>query len=115
MPSLSQGIIRETATIAAAGTTSGIIDINDRTLVGMILPVMTGTSVTFQVSADKTNFYTLHDSTKTAVSVTCDGTARAFYLEPTKFVGWRWLKVVSGSAEASERSITLLAVKTLET
>lgn len=111
MGEISQGINTIDVTIASSETTSGVADFGDLTLSGITLPAMTGTSVTFQVSADGTNFYTLHDSTKTALSVTCDGTARAFYLEPTKFAGYRWIKVVSGSAEGAERTIKLIAVK----
>lgn len=107
----SQGILVENAVIANGGTVSGAVDLGDLSLSGLIVPVMTGTALTFQVSIDGTNFYVLHDRAKTAFTVTVDETARAFYLTPQIFAGWRYIKVVSGSAEDAERTIKLIAVQ----
>lgn len=107
----AQGILTASAVIASSGTVSGAVDLGDMTLTGLIVPTMTGTALTFQVSIDGTNFYVLHDYAKAAYTVTVDGTARAFYLLPATFAGWRFVKVVSGSAEGAERTITLIAVQ----
>lgn len=108
----AQGILVENAVIANGGTVSSpAVDLGDLSLCGLIVPVMTGTALTFQVSVDGTNFYVLHDSTKAAFTVTVDGTARAFYLTPQIFAGWKYIKVVSGSAEGAERTIKVIAVQ----
>lgn len=107
----AQGILVSDAVIASSGTVSGAVDLGDMSLTGLVVPIMTGTALTFQVSADGTNYYVLHDYAKAAYTVTVDGTARAFYLLPATFAGWRWVKVVSGSAEGAERTIKLIAVQ----
>ena len=107
----AQGILVENAVIANGGTVSAAVDLGDMSLCGLIVPTMTGTALTFQVSVDGSAYYVLHDSTKTAVTVTVDGTARAFYLTPQIFAGWRYVKVVSGSAEGAERTIKVIAVQ----
>lgn len=109
----SQGILTSSAVIASSGTVSSAVDLGDMTLTGLIVPIMTGTALTFQVSIDGTNYYVLHDYSKAAFTVTVDGTARAFYLLPTTFAGWRYVKVVSGSTEGAERTITLISVQAI--
>lgn len=102
------------AKILSGATVSDDINLGDKTLSILIIPAMTGTSISFQVSIDGANYYELNDSTKTAVSVTCDGTARAYYLDPVKFAGVRNIKLVSNSAEGADRDIYAIGVKAIE-
>lgn len=95
-----------TATIANGGTTSNALDIRGYTEVGFVLPTMTGTAITYQVSADGTTFGVLYDKTGTAISVTT-ASSRAFPVhEAAKAFGF--LKLVSGSAEGAARTIKVV-------
>ena len=98
-----------TATIAEGDTVSGAVSLVGVTILGLITPAaLTGTALTFQVSASAAGAYVpLHDATGAAVSVTV-AASRAYYLSPAIFAVWRAVKVVSGSAEAADRTITLL-------
>jgi hypothetical protein len=95
-------------TIAVSTTVSAAVDLLGFTLVGLILPAaFTGTAITFQVSDSLAGTYVpLRDATGAAVSVTvAQGTAAV--LDPTTFAGWRFVKLVSGSAEAADRTVKL--------
>lgn len=104
----------QTATIAASGTTSGAIStgiINDEgtQLHGLEFPAtMTGTTMTFtgSRSSDGT-FVAIYDvGGASAYSVTI-GTSRFVPLDPRVFATFPFVKLVSGSTEASERSIVV--------
>jgi hypothetical protein len=96
------------ATIAISTTTSGAIDMGGMNLVGLIMPAaMTGTSMTFQGSVDGTNYFDLYDSSGTQLSITI-AASRFILLVPADFAAVRYLKLVSGSSEAAERSINLV-------
>lgn len=104
----------QTATIAASGTTSGAIStgiINEEgtQLHGLEFPAaMTGTAMTFTGSRSSDGTYvTLREvGGASAYSVTI--TASAFVpLDPRVFATFPFIKLVSGSTEASERSIVV--------
>ncbi len=97
-----------TVTIANAGQTSGALDVREATILGLITPAaLTGTALTFNVSMDSGTFVPLYDSTGTLVSLTV-GTSRGFALDPSTFLPWRYVQVVSGTAEGAARTITLI-------
>jgi len=110
---IGRGMDYHTDTIANGAATSSGVDLLSMTLNGLLLPAMTSTSITFEVSVDGSNYYTLHDSDKTALTVTCDGTARAFYLEPVKFAGFRFVRAVAASNEAAQRTLTFIGVQAI--
>lgn len=98
-----------TVTIANAGTVSDALELNQATLLGVITPAaLTGTEMSFQVSADGTTYVALYDGSGLAYSVYV-GTSRAVPLDGAAFMGWRFVKVVSNAAEGGARSITLVA------
>jgi hypothetical protein len=98
-----------TATIANGATVSDEMDLTSgRSLVAIQTPAaLTGTALTFTAcSTSGGTFVPVYDTSGNAVSVTVS-TSRYIPLTPASFVGIRYLKVVSGSAEAAARSITL--------
>lgn len=113
MNPLTDGSVFDTVTIANGATTSGAANLGKFTLNGLMLPTMTGTTITFEVSVDGSNYYALHDLNKSAVSVTCDSTARAFFLEPVKFAGFKYVRIVSNATELAERTVTLISVRAI--
>lgn len=94
--------------ISASTTISEAIDLGGDALAGLIMPsAFTGTAITYQVSNDKEGTYVvLNDDAGNAVSTTV-APSKAITLNPTTFYGWRYIKLVSGSAEAADRTIIL--------
>jgi hypothetical protein len=105
---LSQVVVT-TVTIAASGTVSGAtFDLSDFSIVGVVTPsALTGTALTFQVSVDGSTFVLLQQASG-AYSLASVAASRAIAVDPDMFRAWRYAKVVSGSAEAAERVITLV-------
>lgn len=96
-------LINGSATSASSGDLLGL------TIVGMITPAsIASTSATFTVSDDGTTYRPLLNSSKTAYSITIDGTTAQFYFDPTIFYGVRYIKIVAGSTETS-KTFKLLA------
>jgi hypothetical protein len=99
------------ATIASGETVSGAIDVYPGRLYGFVLPAaFTGTAITFQVSEDGSTYRALYDDGNTAVSITVTQ-ARAYAFKVDDFHclhQWRYIKLVSGSAEGADRTIQLL-------
>ncbi len=95
-------------TVATSATTSAAVSLIGVTILGVITPsALTGTSLTFQVSSSAAGTYVpLYDSAGTQVSVTV-AASRGYYLDPAIFAGWRYVKLVSGSSEAADRTFTL--------
>lgn len=94
-----------TFTIDSSGTVSNAVDLGDRTLVGLQLGTMTGTAITFQASTSLEGTYVaVKGSDGTSISYT---TASDTYvaIQPAILAGIRFIKLVSGSAEASDRTI----------
>lgn len=103
-----QMIYNKTVVVASGGATSAVIDMKGFSLVGVLLPAtFTGTTLTFTVSVDGTNFFALKSTTSgTALSYTVvQGTYAA--IDPFPFYGVRYLKIVSGSTEGANRTLTL--------
>jgi len=99
------------ATIANAGQTSTEIDLGTVTVCGIELPApFTGTSLTFQVSRNSGGTYKTMMVSGTTYTETV-AQDRFISLDPSIFAGVRWLKVVSGSAEAAERTIVVVGRK----
>jgi len=104
-----QGMLSKTVTIAAEGTKTAAINLGCYTLVGIQLGAFTGTAMTFEGS-------TAIDGTFVAVKATTSGSNLSYTVaqntfvavDPKDFYGLSILKLVSGSTEASERTITLI-------
>ena len=95
-------------TIASSGSTSDALDVQGNVLTGMIVPAMTGTTLTFSVSFDGTTYYAYYDQYGAQPSVTVISTARYIEIDEEDFVGAQFIKVVSGSTEAASRTITMI-------
>lgn len=103
-----------TATIADGATVSGAVSLEGDTLVGLITDAaMDSTAMTFQVSdAVDGTYVALYAPGGSAVSATI-AASRAIYLDPTIFGGWRFLKVVGGSAQSGAATTVTLVTRPL--
>lgn len=115
MTSVSTGKSFFEVTISSGQTVSGAATLGDHVLCGFITPsALTGSSMTFQGSVDGTNYYTIYDYTNALISTTVDtSSSRAYALNVIDFLPWRYIKIVSASAEGSDRDIQLLATRAL--
>ena len=106
--------VTHTAVIPISDTVSNACDLGNvgpsEGLAGFVLPAeFTGTAIKFQVSADDVTYRALYNA-GTELSITV-AQARAQGLTADQralLFGWRFVKLVSGSAEAAERSIQVL-------
>jgi len=95
-------------TIANSGTVSTAASLNGMRLVGIITPAaLTGTTLTFQASIDNSTFLAMYDEDGALIS-TVDSTSDWIVPNFVDFIGIPYRKVVSGSAEGGERTITLV-------
>lgn len=104
-----QGIIDfEEVTIASSGTTSGAVDTHGMTICGIYTPdTMTGTALTLTASTSLDGTYVpVEDGAGAAISKTIDG-GEYVPFNPADTAGLRYIKVVSGTAEGAERTLTL--------
>jgi hypothetical protein len=95
-----------TATIAISTTTSDVIENVFSQAVGIILPTMTGTAITFTVSNDRDGDYVALNNSSGAVSLTT-ASSKAYKL-PDDLKPFPYFKLVSGSSEAAARTITVV-------
>jgi hypothetical protein len=100
-----------TVVLASGGTTSAEIDLGGTMLVGLQMPsTFTGTSVTFTVAnASGGTFQTMKDGAGNSVSKTV-AASQYIAIDPTLFRGVRFCKIVSGSTEGADRTITVYSV-----
>jgi len=95
-------------TITGGGTTSGAFTTQGLGVVGLIMPgTFTGTTMTFTGSDDGTNFYSLYNTSGTALSITV-AASRLILFTPGDLVGIQFIKLVSGSTEGSDRVIQVI-------
>lgn len=99
-----------TATIASSGTTSGVIDLGGATLCGIIVPAaMTGSAISLQMSNDDTGtFVAVQDGAGSDLSLAIAASKYVPFSNLTLMAGLRFIKLVSNSTEAAERTITLV-------
>lgn len=94
--------------IAASSTTSRAAVLGGGTVVGIIFPAaMTGTSVTFQGSADGQNYFPLYNISGIELSASVVAGAWVAF-EPSDLASVNNIKIVSGSTEAASRDIQLV-------
>ena len=95
-----------TATIASGQTVSDVVDLGDSLVLGLQFATMTGTAMTFQVSQDGETYVALKDESGNSVSITIASNTAVSIADSAKFLApWRYVKLVSGSAEGAERSV----------
>lgn len=92
--------------IANGGTTSGEIDLSSIDIVGFYLPAaFTGTAITFTAAYESGGtFIAVKDGAGNSISKTV-AQGQYIKLDPADFAGVLYLKLVSGSAEAAERTV----------
>lgn len=101
---------QRTGTIANGQTTSSAMYLGDQVPIVLRMPAaFTGTSVTFEGSPDGVTFQEI-DVGGTAYTETV-AQGKDTVLDPTGFSGYRYVKVISGSAEGGARTVTLLTRK----
>lgn len=101
-----------TATIANGEQLSDVVDVGKGTLAGLFIPsALTGTAITFFVCDTEGGTYLeLQAGAGSAFSVTV-AASKYIALDPTKFVGLRYIKLRSGTAEGAARAIRCLVAK----
>ena len=105
-----------TSTIANGQSLSGVIDLEGRTMVGIIMPAAwTAASLTFQACATQTGTYSdLYDDSGIEVAVQAAAArAIAVDLAALKLAPWRYLRIRSGTSgtpvnQGAERILTLV-------
>lgn len=99
---------KATLTISASGTVSTAFSAAGFESFGVVLPAtFTGTTLTFQVSADGSTYQALDNGSGSAVSITV-AQAKSYAL-PAGLTAWPYFKIVSGSTEGSARSLVVVA------
>lgn len=93
--------------IASGQTVSAALDLQGLALTAIQIPAaFTGASITFQGSFDNSTFQAIYNTSNTAYSITV-GTSRTYAINPADFAGFRYIKIVSASAEGAERTIVV--------
>lgn len=101
--------IQTNVTIANGAQLSSAVDLLGFTLCAVETPgTFTGTAITFEVSSDNSTFVPVHKEDGNAYSITV-AASRATIVDISKFRGFRYLKIKSGSAEGAARTVTLHA------
>jgi hypothetical protein len=101
-----------TATIALSGTVSDAVALEGSMVpVGILTPAaLTGTAMTFQGSLDGVTYRAVNNVGGSALTITV-AAAKAIGFDAgtaTCLMAWKYIKLVSGSAEAAERAITVV-------
>lgn len=104
------GLFYSTVSIASGGNTSSAANSSGGVLAGFYIPsTFTGSSVTFTASRDGANYYPVRDRTGTSISVTVNTGTPSFYsLNGVLPFAAEFIRVVSASSEAADRTIDLV-------
>lgn len=99
-----------TATIASGQTVSGVVQIGDQPLVGLIINTWgTTADLTLQGNTDGGNtYYPLYDSTGTQIKFASAGQGNGYALNPGDTVWPKFIKVVSSVAQGAGGTVTLV-------
>jgi hypothetical protein len=88
----------KSVTISTGSSLSPGVDLDGLTLVAIVMPsTWDGTTITFQVSPNGTDWYNLHDAAGSEVALTV-GPSRYIQLDWQRFLGIRYLRIRSGTA-----------------
>jgi len=105
-------VFNSQVTIASGATTSSAMDLGNRVLVGISWPAamtLTAATCTFLVSTDGVTYKAYKDDSGAAITLTglVQDTQTSLGNIITHFFGIRWLKLVMGTAQAADRTVTL--------
>lgn len=96
--------------MADDGTVTPAKDLGSKTLCGVYIPAgWVGTAMTFQASADGVTYVAVHNAAG-AYSIVV-AASKYVAVDPTVFLGVRYLKLVSGSTESGGPLTVKLAVR----
>jgi hypothetical protein len=104
------------ATIASGASLSGAVDLGMYRMFAIIMPASwTTANLTFQVSADGTNYFDLYDDTGTEVMFTAAASRVIQNSNPGRWLAFRYLKIRSGTSnsavnQAAGRTITIVGL-----
>lgn len=104
-------VAHKTITIANGATDSDVLDTEAYTFFALLFPAaFTGVTCTFKASHDNSTFKAIEDDGSTAVSitVTTDTWVGLQSAVMTKLAAFRYLKLVSASAEGAARTIQVV-------
>jgi len=95
-------------TIPNGQTVSNAIDLGEQVIVGIQMPSgFTGTSLTFQASADAITYVAVTDKAAAAYTVTVSA-SKYIVISPYDLAGVRFVKFVSQAAEGADRIIQVV-------
>ena len=99
--------------IASSSKTSGVVDLEDCEILGLILPTLTSANLTFTVCATSGGtFVALKSKGASALSITATTGAFAVTSDDLKGLhGYRYVKIVSSETQAAKRTFTWLLKK----
>ena len=101
----------KTCTIAAGGTTSGAVDLEDAEILGLIIPTLVSANLTFTVSSTLAGTYVALKA-KGAGALTITATTGGFAVTSDDLIGlkgYRFVKIVADAAQtATARVFTWL-------
>ncbi len=108
--STAKGLYRASVIIANGAATSSAADTGGGVLAGFYAPAsMTGATVSFTGSIDGGGTYVpIRDNTGTLITVTLNAAASFYSIRSVLPFGLDFVKVVSASNEAAERTLTLI-------
>lgn len=97
---IGSDVATATATIAAAGSLSGAVDLLENQLHAVVIPAgWTAAAVSFQVSLDNVTWVDLYNSAGEVSITSANAVAgRAIVVDSGVFSGFRYLKIRSGVA-----------------
>jgi hypothetical protein len=95
-------------TLEVGDTISSTISLNGWTPTGLIVSgsSLTASKLTFLVSNNDLDFYSLYDQTA-EISVTTGSYLRAYSLDWTKMQGWKFMKIRSGTSASAVAQATI--------
>jgi hypothetical protein len=96
-----------TFSITSGQTVSDAINLNNRTLLGLQFATFTGVAVTFQGSSDGITYVAVKDTAGASVSFTVASDTYVV-IQPAILAGLKFVKLVSGSAEGANRTVTAI-------
>ena len=96
--------------IASSTTVSALVDLENRAIVGLVLPALTSTNLSFKVAANPTDTpVDLKNADGTAITITA--ATGGFAIDSDDLVclaGYRWMQIIASVAQAANRTFQLL-------
>lgn len=94
-------------TITSGQTASAAVRLEGTLRIIYIPASMTGVTLKIHGSVDGTNYFVLKDTANADVSITISSAAAFIHLGTLNLVGLQTIKLVSGSAESGDKTLTL--------